>query len=40
MNPVDQFNQEKKERVESYASDKEFKQVSYQWLIESFKKKY
>lgn len=40
MNPIEQFNSEKKERIERYSKDEKFKNISYQWLIESFKKKY
>jgi len=40
MDPIEQFNTEKKERIESYPNDKLFQSVSKEWLKESFKKQY
>jgi len=40
MNPEQQFAQERKERLNAYAQDKSFQQLSRQWLQESMSKKY
>jgi cephalosporin hydroxylase len=40
MNPIEQFNKEKKERIEKYGNDKQFQSISKKWLRESFKKQY
>lgn len=40
MNPVEQFHQEKRERVASYAKDMAFGGLSRQWLEASMKRKY
>jgi cephalosporin hydroxylase len=40
MNEIEQFNKEKEERINSYSNDKNFKEISQKWLLESFQKKY
>lgn len=40
MDPVKQFEKEKEDRIENYSKDKLLKQISYEWLKESFKKQY
>lgn len=40
MDPIEQFEKEKKERIHSYITDKRFQDISKEWVIESFKKKY
>lgn len=40
MNPVDEFNREKTERIAGYRSDAAFQQASRDWLEMSMEKKY
>jgi cephalosporin hydroxylase len=40
VNPVTKFNQERQERLTSYASDTEFQGLSRQWLEESMRRQY
>jgi cephalosporin hydroxylase len=38
MNPLEQFEQEKKERIESYTRDPEFKGLSQAWISQAMRK--
>lgn len=40
MGPLELFKKEKEERIEKYSEDKRFQKISYEWLKESFQKKY
>lgn len=40
MNPIEQFEQERRERVISYGGDNEFAKLSRQWLQASMQRKY
>lgn len=40
MNPIEQFEQERRERLESYGADKEFTELSREWLQVSMQRKY
>jgi cephalosporin hydroxylase len=40
MNPIDEFNKEKKERIQSYSNDTELKELSNQWVETSMRKNY
>lgn len=40
MTPEQQFDRERQERLDSYAQDKSFQQLSRQWLQESMARKY
>lgn len=40
MNPIDQFNQERQDRLLSYAHDGAFRALSRQWLQESMRRQY
>ncbi|OHC12340.1 MAG: cephalosporin hydroxylase [Pseudomonadales bacterium GWC1_66_9] len=40
MNPIEQFEQERRERLESYGADKEFTELSREWLQASMQRKY
>jgi cephalosporin hydroxylase len=40
MDPIKQFEEEKRARIEAYGTDTGFKSLSKHWLIESMRKKY
>lgn len=40
MNPHEQFEQERRERLQAYGQDQAFRQLTQQWLQESMAKKY
>jgi cephalosporin hydroxylase len=40
MEPIKQFEREKKARIDSYSTDKQLQNISKEWLQESFKKQY
>jgi len=40
MNPIEQFENEKTERIKSYSSNEKFKELSKQWTVDSFRNKY
>jgi cephalosporin hydroxylase len=40
MDPIKQFNLEKKSRIEEYGNDTDFKRLSREWLFKSFSKQY
>jgi cephalosporin hydroxylase len=40
MDPIKQFEEEKRARIEAYGTDAGFKSLSKQWLMESMRKKY
>jgi cephalosporin hydroxylase len=40
MNPTEQFQYERKKRIEEYPKVTDFQQISRDWLIASFKRKY
>ena len=40
MNPIKQFEAERKERIENYNKDSQFKENSLKWTQESMEKQY
>jgi cephalosporin hydroxylase len=40
INPIEQFEQEKKQRIKEYEKDGEYQELSQQWVKKAFDKKY